>query len=98
MAGKFLLLCGCGWKMISDLSETGLYEVRNHTMGPRKFRCPSCGFAVTPRPAKDPQSEADSKAADARAAEENKRWLEESARERIKFMEKVKDEQEDNIE
>lgn len=98
MSGKFMLLCGCGWKMVSDLSETGLYEVRNDAMGPRKFRCPVCGFAVTPRPTKDPQSEADRKAAEIKVAEEDRRWLEESARERAEFMEKITNEQEDNAE
>jgi hypothetical protein len=96
MAEKFILLCSCGWKRISDLSDKDLHELKNDTMSCRKFRCPSCGFAVSPRPAKDPQSELEGRLRERRMQEDDKKWLEESARAREEFMKEIERGQEDN--
>lgn len=97
MSEKFLLLCGCGWKMISDLKgEVGAVELRNDTLSSRKFRCPSCGFAITPRKTEDPQADMDRKKKDQSMAEENKRWLEESVEKQAKFIKEMRDGEEDN--
>lgn len=97
MTEKFLLLCGCGWKSISDLKgEVGAVEINNDTLSSRKFRCPSCGFAVTPRKTKDPQAELDRARKDVEIAEENKRWLEDSVEKQIEFIKEMKDGEEDN--
>jgi hypothetical protein len=94
-----MLLCECGWKEILDSDLSGApTELKNDTMSSRKFRCPKCGFAITPRPAADPQSELRRKLEEERAAEENRRWLEESERQTKEFMEKVRNGQEDNAE
>lgn len=96
---KSILLCECGWKRIlgEDLDDAPV-ELGNDTMSARKFRCPSCGFAITPRPAADPQSELDRRLREEKMAEENRRWLEESKRSTKEFMEKIKDGKEDNAE
>lgn len=95
MAEKFILLCGCGWKKISDLnSENGAYEIKNDTMSPRKFRCPSCGFAITPRKTNDPQSELDRAKRDADMEEENKKWLKDSVERQTIFVKEIKDAEE----
>lgn len=96
MAEKFILLCGCGWKMVSDLNNTGLHELKNDTMSARKFRCPSCGFAVCPRKIKDPQAELERKKLDDRIAEENRSWLEESKKAQEQFLKETQDGEEDN--
>lgn len=83
MANKHILLCqSCSWKLVSELSDTGLHELRNDAMGTRKFRCPRCGRAIVPRKTKDPQEEQDRKADSEKIKEENKKWIEEN----IKFQ------------
>lgn len=96
---KSILLCECGWKKIlgEDLVDSPM-ALRNDTLSAKKFRCPSCGFAITPRPAGDPQSELDRRLREEKIAEENRRWLEESKRSTKEFMEKIKDGKEDNAE
>lgn len=94
MASFFMLLCGCGWKKTTDLKNEELYELKSDTMSSRKFRCPSCGMAVTPRPAKDPQSELDARIRNEKIVEENKRWLEESAKDQEEFLKETKDAEE----
>lgn len=96
MAEKSILLCGCGWKRISDLSDGDLLELKNDTMSSRKFRCPKCGFAVTPRPAKDPQSELEDRLAERKTQDEYAEWLEESARAREEFLKEIGRGEEDN--
>jgi hypothetical protein len=97
MSEKFLLLCGCGWKRISDLKEDiGIVELKNDTLSARKFRCPSCGFAVTPRKTKDPQLELDRARRDREMAEENRRWLDESTEKQAEFIKEMKDAEEDS--
>lgn len=96
MAEKYILLCGCGWKRISDLSDGDLFKLKNDTMSSRKFRCPGCGFAVTPRPAKDPQSELEDRLAEQKARDDYARWLEESARDREEFLKEIGRGEEDN--
>jgi len=97
MNDKFILLCNCGWKAISDLrDDIGIVELKNDTLSSRKFRCPSCGLAITPRKMKDPQSELDRERMDHEMAEENKKWLEESIEKQAKFIQEMKDGEEDN--
>lgn len=96
---KSILLCDCGWKDILNSDLVGApKELNNDTMSSRKFRCPRCGFAVTPRPAADPQSELRIKLEEDRIAEENKRWLKESELKTKEFMEKIRNGKEDNAE
>lgn len=99
MGSKFILLCACGWKLISEsANDSGIRELNNDAMGPRKFRCPQCGFAVTPRPAKDPQGDLNRRLEEERLAEENKKWLEKSLAERREFIERVRDGKKDDAE
>lgn len=79
MAKIYILLCSsCDWKIVSDLSDTTLHELKNDTMGGRKFRCPRCGKAVSPRLAPDPQSDLDRKKEEDRLRHQNKKWMEEN--------------------
>lgn len=98
MAERRLLICECGWKRITDLSDPDLYELKSDTMSSRKFRCRSCGKAVTPRKIQDPQSEVDRKRREEELAEENRRWMEESIAAKERFMKEIADGQEDNPE
>lgn len=94
MAKKHILLCqSCSWKLVSDLSDSGLVEIKNDSMSSRKFRCPKCGRAVAPRSIKDPQEEHDRKAETERVREENKRWMEENIRFKTDFMREKDDDQ-----
>ena len=96
MAEKFILLCGCGWKRVSDLSDKDLTEIKNDTLSSKKFRCPLCGFTVTPRKAKDPQADMDRIQKDKETAEENKKWLEDSLKRQNEFMKEIEHAEEDN--
>jgi hypothetical protein len=97
MIEKFLLLCNCGWKKISDLKgDIGAVEIKNDTLSARKFRCPSCGFAVAPRKIKDPQLELDRANKDKEMIDENKKWLEESIEKQSKFIKEMQDGEEDS--
>lgn len=96
MAEKHILLCGCGWKRVSDLSDGDLFELKNDTMSARKFRCPKCGFAVAPRKAKDPQSELERKLVEQKIQNDYAKWLEESARDREEFLKEIGRGEEDN--
>jgi predicted RNA-binding Zn-ribbon protein involved in translation (DUF1610 family) len=94
MAKKYILLCqSCSWKIVSDLSDSGLHELKNDSMSSRKFRCPNCGRAVVPRGVSDPQKEQDRKAESERLKEENKKWMEENIRFQNNFV-KEKDDNE----
>lgn len=92
MARKYILLCqSCSWKLVSDLSESGLYELKNDSMSSRKFRCPQCGKAVVPRKIKDPQEEQNRKAESERLKQENKKWMEENIKFQNNFMKENND-------
>lgn len=97
MPEKFMLLCTCGWKRVSALdSLEDVVELHNDTLGARKFRCPSCGFAVTPRKSKDPQSEVDKLRLEQEMERENRRWLEDSAEKQVKFIKEMESAEKDN--
>ena len=97
MNDKFILLCQCGWKRITDLSgEAPALELKNDTLSGRKFRCPSCGMAVAPRKTKDPQAKIDMSRMEAEAEEENRRWLEDSLERQHDFIREIRSEEEDH--
>lgn len=97
MTEKFMLLCNCGWKKISDLKgDVGAVELKNDTLSNRKFRCPRCGFAVTPRKTKDPQFDLDRAKKDMETENQNKKWLEESVEKQIEFIKEMQHGEEDN--
>jgi hypothetical protein len=90
MPDKHILLCqSCSWKLVSDLSDVALHELKNDSMGPRKFRCPRCGRAVVPRKTSDPQEEQNRKKEGERLKEESRKWIEEN----IKFQKEFKREE-----
>lgn len=90
---KYILICAsCSWKLVSDLSDLNLYELKSDTMSSRKFRCPGCGRAISPRRADDPQSQQDDKAQSQRMIEENKKWIEENIKFQEEFAKEIKDE------
>jgi hypothetical protein len=94
----FILMCGCGWKKTTDLKDKNIHELKNDTMSSRKFRCPSCGKAVTPRHAKDPQSELDARIRSEKIAEDNRRWLADSLKAQEKFLKETDGGEEDQPE
>lgn len=91
-----IFLCGCGWKLVSDIEGSGLIELKNDTLSNRKFRCPLCGFAITPRKTKDPQSEIEKSRIEKEMIEDNKRWLEDSLKKQAEFIKEIKDGEEDS--
>jgi len=97
MSEKFLLICDCGWKRTSNLDGfKDVVEIKNDTMSSRKFRCPHCGLAMTPKKVKDPQSEFEKIKKEREVEEENKRWIEESIRKQATFMKDIINAEEDN--
>lgn len=96
MNEKFIFLCGCGWKSVSCLEDSGIVEIKNDTLSNRKFRCPSCGFAITPRKTKDPQADIEKAIKEKEMAEETKRWLEDSVQRQVNFIKEMIDGEEDS--
>jgi predicted RNA-binding Zn-ribbon protein involved in translation (DUF1610 family) len=89
---KSIFLCSkCGWKRVSGLEDSGLIELKNDTMSSRKFRCPQCGLAITPRPCQDPQSELERKFEEERLKRENESFIADSDEFRKKFVEETSD-------
>lgn len=87
---KFIILCqSCGWKTISDLSDCGLYELKNDSMSSKKFRCPKCGRAITPRPISDPQSELERRKEDEKLEEQKKDWIKENIAFQKEFIREI---------
>ncbi len=79
MSKKRIILCEpCGWKTVSDTDGINLTPLNSDTLSNKKYRCPNCGRAVTPRKCKDPQSELENKNKDEQVKRENKKWMEES--------------------
>lgn len=90
---KSLLLCqSCGWKIISDLSNLKLYELKSDTMSARKFRCPQCGRAIAPRPISDPQGDLDRKKEDDKLEAQKKEWMSENIQFQKEFMKEAHNE------
>lgn len=96
MNEKFLFLCGCGRKSVSGLEDSGMVEIKNDTLSNRKFRCPSCGFAITPRKTKDPQADIERFRKEKEMAEETKKWLEDSVERQVNFIKEMRDGEEDS--
>lgn len=91
---KYILICNsCSWKLISDLKDSNLYELKSDTLSSKKFRCPTCGRAVCPRAAADPQREQDNKANSEKMIEENKKWMQENIKFQEEFEKEIKNEQ-----
>jgi hypothetical protein len=94
MSKKRILLCDyCGWKKVFEPDEPGLYELKSDTLSNKKFRCLGCGRAISARPFKDPQGEADRKLKETKMEEENKKWIEEHIQFQEKFLKERDDEQ-----
>lgn len=73
---KAIILCAsCGYKKVCEPEDTGLVELKNDTLSPRKFRCPGCGRAVAPRSFPDPQSELEGKAKEERLKAEHEAFV-----------------------
>lgn len=95
-SSKSIILCEyCGWKRVCNPDSSGLHELANDSMSGRKFRCPSCGRGVVPRPTQDPQFEIDKKIKENRNKLEYEEWMERSMDFQTNFM-KAKDEQDNN--
>lgn len=93
MTKKKLLICEfCGWKTVSEPERSGLYELKSDTLSNRKWRCPKCGRAVTPRKCKDPQAEIERKKKEDILKMDDEKWMEENVAFRKDFMEKNDDE------
>lgn len=79
MPKKHIFLCEpCGWKIVSDIESVGLTPLNSDTLSNKKYRCPNCGRAMTPRKCKDPQSELEAKNRSEQIQQENKKWMEDS--------------------
>ena len=84
---KHIFICeSCSWKKTCGIEESGLHELKSDTMSSRKFRCPGCGRAITPRGAKDPQAEMDRKAYDEKSRSENNKWIQEAIQFQSDFL------------
>jgi len=87
MNKKHMFICeSCNWKKTCGIEESGLHELKSDTMSSRKFRCPGCGRAITPRPAKDPQSDMDRKSDDEKNRQENDKWMQEAIQFQSNFL------------
>lgn len=92
MSKKYILICEfCNWKVISELENLNLYELKSDTLSNKKYRCPRCGRGITPRKTKDPQSEIEKDNEENRIKKENEKWVEENIKFQIDFNKKEKD-------
>jgi histone acetyltransferase (RNA polymerase elongator complex component) len=96
MNDKLLFLCRCGWKLISSLKDIQIKELKNDTLSNRKFRCPSCGFAISPSKMKDPQADIERAKKEKEMTEDTKKWLEESIEKQINFVKEVENAEDNN--
>ena len=71
------------------MDESGLLELKNDSMSSRKFRCPGCGMAITPRPFQDPQRDLELKFKDEKIKKENEEFVAEANEFRRKFAEEM---------
>lgn len=91
---KAIVLCvSCGWKTVAEENEIGLKELKNDTLSSKKYRCPGCGRAISPRKFGDPQKEQDRKENEDRMKKENEKWIKENLDFQKKFAEEATDEQ-----
>jgi DNA-directed RNA polymerase subunit RPC12/RpoP len=90
---KYILFCDyCGYKIISDLKNLDLYELKNDTLSGKKYRCKNCGRAISPRKFKDPQKDLEKKQEEERIDQENKIWLQSSIDFQANFLKENEDE------
>lgn len=90
---KYILFCDyCSWKLISDLKNLDLHELKNDTMSCRKYRCKNCGRAVVPRKFKDPQKDLEKKQQEERIEKENETWLQNNIDFQVNFLKENEDE------
>jgi uncharacterized protein YlaI len=91
---KVIVLCiFCNWKTIAEENEVGLKELKNDTLSSKKYRCPRCGRAISPRKFGDPQKEQDRKENEDKMKKENETWIRENLDFQKKFAEEINDEQ-----
>lgn len=91
-----IFMCSfCAWKKVATIEDSGLHELSNDSMSARKFRCPSCGRAITPRKFLNPQAEVEKKASEEAMKSEHEKWLESSMDYQKSFIE-GKDGKDDN--
>jgi predicted RNA-binding Zn-ribbon protein involved in translation (DUF1610 family) len=84
---KHIFLCdNCNWKLISNIDDVKLYKLDSDSLSNKKYRCPSCGRAITPRKIKDPQKELEQKKEEEKLNQENKKWIEESIEFKNNFL------------
>jgi hypothetical protein len=92
MSNKYIFICeSCDWKKTCGIEESGLRELKSDAMSSRKFRCPGCGRAMTPRGAKDPQSDIDRKLDDEKNRKENNKWMHDAIQFQSNFLKETED-------
>lgn len=85
-SNKKIFICdACSWKKVFDSNKINLFKLKNDSMSNEKYRCPSCGRAVTSRPFKDPEQELQNKKKDDKLKEENENWIKENIEYQMKF-------------
>jgi hypothetical protein len=86
MSKKCVLICDfCNWKSICDFENINLYELKNDTLSNKKYRCPNCGRAITPRKTKDPQSDIEKNNEENKIKEEDEKWIQDNIKFQINF-------------
>ncbi|NBT57282.1 hypothetical protein EBT16_00700 [bacterium] len=87
---KVIVLCSaCGWKRISDRDDVGLCELNNDSLSSKKYRCPGCGRAVSPRKFSDPQGDQDRKNKEESIKKNEEKWRQENLDFHARFMEEA---------
>lgn len=85
---KVIILCSsCGWKRIAEGADTGLVEIKNDSLSSKKYRCPGCGRAISPRKFSDPQEEQDRRNEEEKMRKNEEKWRQENLDFRARFME-----------
>lgn len=91
---KVIILCSfCGWKKIADKEKIDLYELKTDSLSSKKYRCPGCGRAVSPRKFSDPQREHDKKNEEESMKKNDEKWRQENLDFQVRFMEETKNEE-----
>lgn len=87
---KVIILCSsCGWKRIADEANTGLLEIKNDSLSSKKYRCPGCGRAISPRKFSDPQGEVERKNEEEKMKKNEDKWRQENLDFHMRFMEET---------
>jgi hypothetical protein len=87
---KVIILCSfCGWKKIAESDNTGLSEIKNDSLSSRKYRCPGCGRATSPRKFSDPQKEQDRKNEEEKMKKNEEKWRQENLDFHTRFLEET---------